>query len=167
MSRTRIAMVVAVMTLMGLGLQTLVAQPADRNGGGDRAAMRAQFMQRMLERTKEGMGVTDDEWKVIQPRLEKVQTLLMQTRMGGMMRGGRGGDAQEAQPQNDVAKAAQELRTAVENADTAPSILKDKVEALRKARAKANEELAAAQKNLRELLSVRQEAYLIMAGMLD
>ena len=40
---------------------------------------------------KENFGATDDEWKVLQPKIEKVMTLRMQAGgMGGMMMGGGG-----------------------------------------------------------------------------
>lgn len=43
----------------------------------------AQMRQEMMDRLKEAVGASDDEWKVIQPRIEKVQDLQRQT-------GGRG-----------------------------------------------------------------------------
>lgn len=154
------------------------ARGEGRTGGGD---MRTEFRQRMNDRIKESLAATDDEWKVIQPRLEKVQTLSMQTRMGGMMggmmggRGGRGGEGggpgagAQTNPaqQNEVTKAAQELRTALEDKGTGNETIKVKVEALRKAREKAKEELTKAQKELREILTARQEAQLIVWGLLD
>src|SRR5262245_39765095 len=52
------------------------------NQGGDRGGDRgnrgqgnfdpAQFRQRFEERVKEQLGASDDEWKVIQPKLTKV-----------------------------------------------------------------------------------------------
>jgi hypothetical protein len=53
------------------------------------------MQQRMMERMKEQMGATDDEWKVIEPRLSKVMSLNRQSAgrfMGAMgRRGGQGG----------------------------------------------------------------------------
>lgn len=43
----------------------------------------AQMRQEMMDRLKEAISASDDEWKVIQPRIEKVQDLQRQT-------GGRG-----------------------------------------------------------------------------
>ena len=45
--------------------------------------------------------------------------------------------------------------------------IKSKLTVLRKAREKAKRELAKAQKELSELLTVRQEAQLVLMGLLD
>ena len=46
-------------------------------------------------------------------------------------------------------------------------MIKAKLDALRQARAKAKEDLAAAQKDLQSVVSVKQEAYLVMIGALE
>ena len=48
-----------------------------------------QFRQMMSERLKEQLGVGEDEWKIIEPRLTKVTTLQREAAGGG--RGGFGG----------------------------------------------------------------------------
>ena len=51
-----------------------------------------QMRQRMMERYKERLEVTnDDEWKIIQDRIEKVVTAQRETRIGGFGFGGPGG----------------------------------------------------------------------------
>src|SRR5512139_3695859 len=70
-----------------------------RGQGGDQGQRGqfdpAQFRQRMIERYKEQLEVTDEgEWKVVQPLVEKVSEVRMQTMAGGfrgMMGGRRGG----------------------------------------------------------------------------
>src|SRR5260370_35482946 len=50
----------------------------------------AQFRQRMLDRYKERLEVTsDDEWKLIQDRIEKGTQLQRDLRIGGKARAGR------------------------------------------------------------------------------
>jgi DNA-binding NarL/FixJ family response regulator len=66
-----------------------------------------------------------------------------------------------------VAKASAALQAAVDNKDTAPAELDQKLSALRDARAKAKTQLSAAQKELKELLTRRQEAVLVNNGMLE
>src|SRR5438094_5525811 len=66
----------------------------NRRGGGGQGGGNfdpAQFQQRMNARLKESLKATDEEWAVIQPLLEKVQTKQREARggMGGF--GGRGG----------------------------------------------------------------------------
>jgi hypothetical protein len=68
----------------------LMAQQAPPDGPPDFAEMR----QRMMDRMKEFVGATDDEWKALQPKIEKVQQLQRDAypRGGGfMLFGGPGG----------------------------------------------------------------------------
>jgi hypothetical protein len=160
------------------------------------------FRQRINERMKEVMGASDDEWMVIQPKVEKVMALQRQTAGGrgmGMLfgRGGPGGGRGPGGPggggapgggdpnaqggggrrggggpfggQDDnspVAQASRDLQKAVES-NASDDEFKAKLAALRDARAKAKAELTAAQKELRELITVKQEAALVMMGMLE
>jgi hypothetical protein len=68
----------------------LMAQQPPPDGPPDIAEMR----QRMMDRLKEFVGATDDEWKTLQPRIEKVQQLQRDAyppRGGGVMMFGPGG----------------------------------------------------------------------------
>jgi hypothetical protein len=141
-----------------------------------------QMRQRMMDRMKDTLGATDEEWKALEPKVEKVMTLSMDARGGmmmgrGMMGRGRGGrdatsrPARESQtqpqPQSEVAKATQALTTVLDKSEAAPEEIKTALANLRDAKAKAKVELETAQKDLREVLSVRQEARLVMMGLLD
>ncbi|HEX2972743.1 MAG TPA: hypothetical protein VHP11_10445 [Tepidisphaeraceae bacterium] len=142
-----------------------------------------QFRQRMFDRMKEQLGATDDEWKVLQPKIEKVMSAQREGRgAGGMMgfMGGMGGNRRpggdrpgadrpsaDRQPETAVGKANQDLRAALENKDTSADEIAKKLQALRDAREQAKQNLLTAQKELKELLSQRQEATLVMSGMLD
>ena len=156
------------------------ARPAQRaeRPAGERARRfdPAQMRQRMEQRMKEALGVTDEEWKVLQPRLEKVTTLSRETRSAGGMRMlfGRGGrrdrrtdEGEATRPPSEVAKALQALQTTLENKEAAPEEIKAKLTALREAREKAKQELAKAQDALREIVTQRQEAQLVMMGHLN
>lgn len=142
-----------------------------RGGRGGGPGGGADWRQQMEQRQKEALGVTDDEWKVLQPKIEKVRTLAMQARAGVFMggRGGRGGGqgGGDAAATSDAEKKAQALNTALENKDTKPEEIAAKLKELRAARKKAAEELAKAQAELRELLTPRQEAYLVLRGTLE
>ena len=76
----------------------------------------------------------------------------------------RGGMLGETSP---VDTAADELQTTLENASATPEEIKGKLTALRTAKEKAKQELAVAQKDLREVLTLRQEAQLVVMGLLD
>ena len=150
--------------------------PGGRGGPGGRGNFDpAAFRAEMEKRMKESLGVTDDEWKVLQPKIEKVQTLQRESRggMGGGRtgRGNRGGnqpaDAGAAPAaQSDVQKAMAELTKLLENKDSKAEDVKAALAALRDARAKADADLEKAQKDLKDVLTVKQEAQLVADGVL-
>ncbi len=130
--------------------------------------MRARY----LERFKEQLEVSDAEWEVIRPRLEKVTALARETTISRFgqterRRGRRGGDEAEAQEQSALAEAAEELREVLEADASTPEEIQAKLTALREAREQARQDLAQAQAELRELLTQRQEAQLVLLGILD
>lgn len=157
-----------------------VATGQERPGGGGRrwggGFDREQMRQRMAQRLKEALGASDEEWTVIGPLLERVQTLSREARGGMASRFGRGGrfggprgrpgePGAEREP-SAVEKAAAELRAALEDQSTAAAQVKTKLTAYREAREQAREKLAKAQAELREVLTLRQEAQLVLMGML-
>lgn len=185
--RMTIGMAVGVLALAIAGL--CLAQPqagGNRGNRGERGAGGnfdpAQMRQRMMERWKEQLGADDESWKVIEPRLTKVMELSRDNlggrggMFGGMgMRGGRGGDAgnrprfpgEENRQPTAVEKAAEALSTTLENQSASAETIKQQLTALRAARVKAQQDLATAQQDLRQLLTVKQEAILVLNGTLN
>ncbi len=166
-----------------------IAQPPqggrDRGPAGPGQFDPEQMRQRMTQRMKEQLGADDEAWKVLEPRLMKVMELNRQVGGGpGGMFGmfGRGGPAgnrsdrgprdgqnapgRPADQQTAVQKATEQLRTTLDNQSAAPEEIKKNLTALREAREKAKQELATAQQELRQILTVRQEAQLVMMGQL-
>lgn len=133
-------------------------------GNFDPAQMRERFNTMM----KEQLGANDDEWKVLQPKIEKVQNAQRDARGGGMFggRGGRGPGGGD-QPESKVSTASRELRDAVGKKETSNEEIAKKLAAYREARDKARADLTAAQKELKELLTPRQEAVLVSMSMLE
>jgi hypothetical protein len=147
----------------------------------------------MFDRMKEQLGATDEQWKDIQPRLQKVMMLSRQVGVSGrgMMFGGPGGYGGRRQPgtgrtrgqdtgarrgpgtgqaqvqQTALGKATAELREILRDEEAKPEQIKAKLAALRTAKEKAQKELAAAQKVLKEKLNVKQEAFLVLSGYLN
>ena len=174
--------VVAVGSLVFIGQAISQDEPAPRRQPrGDRdpnqtGARMADFRQRAAERMKESLGATDEEWKVLQPLIEKVQQLQRQSRggFGGMTaarRGRRGAETpQPAQPaegeQSEVQKKTTALRSLLDDKSSGAPAIKAALDALRKAKEQAEQELAAAQKELRGVVTVRQEASLVLMGIL-
>ena len=143
---------------------------------------RREFQERFQNMMKEQLGTTDEEWKVLAPKIEKIQTAQRNSRGGGGFGGfggrggggggggGRGGDRDrggDTENQTPVSKASRELRAALENKDTPAEEITKKLAALREAREKGRAELQAAQKELKEVLTARQEAVLVTFGMLE
>jgi hypothetical protein len=158
--------------------------PGGQGGPGGRFDP-AQMRQMMAQRMKEQLGADDEAWKVIEPRLTKVMELNREVSggPGGMFgmfgRGNRGGNATNrgprggqnaqggpAEPQTAVQKATEQLRTTLENQSASPDEIKKNLAALRDAREKAKAELATAQQELKKILTVRQEAQLVLMGQL-
>ena len=147
-------------------------------GGGGGNFDPAQFRQRMMDNIKDQMGAKDDEWKVIEPKLSKVVDLNFASRMrgGGMFgnrgggQGGQGGGGNRpagGAADSPVAKAMQDLRETLDNKDASADDIAKKLTALRDARDKSHSDLVAAQKDLKEVLTQRQEAVLVMMGQLE
>jgi len=191
MLQGKIGWMAASVMVMVLGLVGLAraqdggdnADRGDRRGGvrdqaqdrgGNAADRMAQFREEAAKRMQESLGVTDEEWKLLQPKIDKVQTLSRQLRgqmMRGMFRrGNRPGAPAEAAPaaeQTPVEKAAAALQQLVDNKDAKPEDVKAALEAYRAARAKTLTELQTAQKELKEVVTAQQEAKLVLAGILE
>ena len=188
-----LALAVSMTAVSGSAMAQATGQPAQpgqpgaqqpgqgrQRGNFDPAAAR----QRTYDRLKADLGASDDEWKALQPKVEKLMNAQRDARGGGG-RGGPGGGggrnrggnnapadatAAAAQPTAElsaVAKASAELKAAIDDKTTAAPVLAQKLAALREAKDKAKGELASAQKELRELLTQRQEAILVNTGRLD
>jgi peptidoglycan hydrolase CwlO-like protein len=193
MALITVALCLATVMFVGL-LSQAIAVPAGEGGGlggnrerGPRQGQRfdREEMQRMMaERMKEALEISDEEWKVFEPRITKVLTLsrqsggfggmgmmMMRGRRGGFGPGGRGARGEDAQAQQQeltaVEKSTQELQSVLENKEAKPEEIKTKLTAFRDAREKARQELVKAQKELREIVSVRQEAQLVLMGLLN
>jgi septal ring factor EnvC (AmiA/AmiB activator) len=67
----------------------------------------------------------------------------------------------------DMEKSMEELQKLLEDKNTSTDRIKGQVIKVRRAREKNQQQIAKAKKELRELLTVRQEAILISMGLLD
>jgi Spy/CpxP family protein refolding chaperone len=134
--------------------------------GGGRNFDPAQFRQMQLDRIQKQLAAPDDEWKVLQPKIEAVMTAQQNSRGGG----GGGPPRNDQTPPRDespVQKASRELRAAVESKTPSPDDVKEKLAAYRQARADAKAKLQEAQKALQEVLTAQQEAVFVSSGMLE
>ncbi len=153
-----------------------------------------QMRTMMMQRLRTQLRATDQQWTTLGPRLEKVMELNRQVSgRGGMfggarpgaMGGGFGGPGgrqgpRAAQPgaaapsqtgaapeMTDVDKATQELQQLLRGNTPNAEEIKTKLTALRQAKTRAKQDLAKAQTELKQGLSINQEATLVLMGYLD
>ncbi|MEI6351443.1 MAG: hypothetical protein WCP06_10095 [Verrucomicrobiota bacterium] len=133
-----------------------------------------QFRQRMAERLKTALKASDEEWSVIQPLLEKMyakQREVGGARFGfGGRRGGGGPGGEERGNRPSMfggTPQADALEIALKSESTSPAEIKAKLDALREARKKATAQLDQAREDLRKVLTQRQEATLVLIGILQ
>ena len=155
-------------------------------GQGGQGGTPEEFRQRMAERIKTSLKVTDDEWGILQPLIEKVTTKqrdAMSGRFGGFggrggggpggggdrPGGGGGGNTGGGGGGSDRPGAAesQALRDALEKDGTSAADIAAKLTAVREQRKKAAAELAAARADLQKVVTARQEAVLFSMGILE
>lgn len=149
----------------------------------DFAKVRVAALMRWKSRLKQQLGVSDEEWKALEPRIDGLVRAQQEARpttgggRGGMglgfgFGGGGGGIglpapvAPGADP-SPVQEAAAELRAAMEDPDGSAAEVRRCITAYRKAREQARQKVEKAEQELRELLTLRQEAILVIAGLLN
>lgn len=175
-------MLAGAAALLSLGVSHSVFAQQDNPPGGPPGGRGnfdpAQFRQRMMDRMKERLEVTDDaEWKALEPLVQNVMEARRGTMSGmgrGMFGGGRrggggdnngGGDQQRRNPFGQPSPEADALQKAID-AKAPKAELKaalDKFVASRKAK---QAELEKAQDELRKVLTSRQEAIATLDGLL-
>jgi len=164
------------------------ASPAPGGSPGGHEDYRQRMTERLNETIKSELKVADDEWAVIQPLLEKVESLQRESMMGrfGGLMGGFGRQRQHPEgeqangspspaaggntnnrPDRAGSPEAQALKAALDAGGTSTDDIKAKLQALRDSRKKAEADLDQAREDLKKVLTLRQEATLVMMGILD
>ncbi|HVM49853.1 MAG TPA: hypothetical protein VMU04_17625 [Candidatus Acidoferrum sp.] len=169
-------MVTVCAAALSLGTGSLLAQNNNNGQGrpnrgyGDPAA----FQQRLMDNLKEDLEITDDqEWKAIQPMIQKVFDLRRQTMPSmraifGRNRGGGQGDSGRPRggpfggtPSPEMESLQKAIDSKASNSEMKAAIAK-----YQEARKAKQAELEKAQDDLRKVLTVRQEAVAISDGLL-
>jgi hypothetical protein len=176
----RLCLIAGALLAFHFSAANLAAQPGPGAMNMDPQQAQQRMQQFMLDMTRDRLSITnDDEWKVIEGRLSKVMQLRMEILMstfssfGGMRMGGNrsGGDNPDGgqrrfpnfgqpDPQADALQKSLDSNASV-------SEIQAKLAQLREARKQKQANLARAQDDLRKVLSVRQEATLVMMGYLE
>lgn len=189
MSKTRFTAtsLCAFLSILALtiGMQSSMAQdrqpPAGGQAGpgapagnrGDWDARRAEFEKRMNDRLKESLKINDEEWSVLQPRIKKVTDLQRETRAGSQRgwggRRNRGGEenTQQQTAMSPIQQASKDLSDILEKEGATSEQIKAKLDAYRAARTAAEAQLTKARAELSELLTINQEAQLVVMGILE
>lgn len=179
----RILALAGVATLLTLGTSAGNAQEnqnrPDRGDRGDRGGRGnfdpEQMRVRMMERYREAFEVKDDaEWKLIEGRINKVNDS-RRGMAGGFGRmfggpggrgggpggpGGRGGFGGEPNPDAEALQKALEAKASADE-------IKAKLAKYRESQKAKQAALEKAQAELRQVLSVKQEAQAVLMGLLQ
>lgn len=113
---------------------------------------------RAVEDIRGQLGVSDEEWKVIQPRVEAVYNLVHPRAQFGRSNG---------RQMSPVEQRKSELHQALNDKAAPPEQIRAKLTALRSAQLAAAQELTKARQDLRQIMTLRQEATLVLNGLLD
>jgi len=114
--------------------------------------------QRAVDDLKDQLGVSDQEWAVLKPRIQVVHDLVHPAP--------RSIGKSEA-PRTEAELRSRELRELLQDQKAAPDQIKAGLTALRAARERGVQQLVNARQGLRQLLTLRQEALLVLNGLLD
>ena len=141
----------------------------------DPTVVRRAMTVRMMERLRNQLGASEEEWKVLGPMIEKLMAAQQEVRAGirGLGRGGQGGGpgggffGGGAGEPSEVEEAAAAVREAASDPDIDRRETAIRLREYRRVRDKARQHLDQVQRDLRELLTARQEGILVMLGFLE
>lgn len=108
-----------------------------------------------------------DDWKRVEPKVEKILDIQRDMRTGMSSFRWRIESAEPLAEQSKVAAALSNLRAAVDDKNTPSDAISTRLKAFREEREKARLELQALQKELKTQLNPRQEAVLVVNGVLE
>ena len=141
--------------------------------------LRRAAMNRYLDQIRKRLGASDEEWAVLLPRLENLIRAQQEARTGiSGLRGGGGGAGPgggrgagllgpSRDKPSDLELAAEAVRLAARDPDIPNRDTSLALKEYRKERDKARAKLAAAEQEIRDLVTQRQEAILVMLGVLE
>jgi hypothetical protein len=186
MKLNRIITLCAVTAALALSASSVFAQDNGNNNNRQRGGPGggwdpAQMQQRIMERYQQELGFTNDtEWDAVKPLVEKVMEArrdamsgMGRSMFGGRTRGGQqGGDQANNNRQRgggmfgQPSPEADALQKAID--DNAPSSqIKDLLAKYKASQKVKQAKLEAAQKDLKAVLTVKQEAQATLMGLVE
>jgi hypothetical protein len=173
----------AAALLLGVGNASAQNDNGGGNGGGPGGGGGfrrgnfdpAQFQQRMMDNIKDQLGYTNDtEWAAVQPLVQKVMEARRDVGFGGMGRmfggrnrgGGDQGNNRRGGLFGETSPEAEALQKAIDDNSPAAQI-KELLAKYQASQKEKQAKLAAAQDNLRAVLTVKQEAQATLLGLLQ
>lgn len=114
--------------------------------------------QMAFENLRNQLQISDQEWPVVKPRLQAVYDLVRPVPSFG---------PGNAQPRTPVEEKSRELREVLGNKDAKGEEIKARLTALRAAKEQSRQELVKTRQELRQIMTLRQEAVLVLNGLLD
>jgi hypothetical protein len=171
MKKTKqLLILIAALLVLGISRENATAQQGFPSFDPQQMKqMQEQMQQRMMDNIREQLVVTNDaDWDAIEPLITKVTQGGMASMMGGMgamrgMMGNRGGGFPGMGQPDPEAEA---LQNAIDvNAPTGQ--VKDLLVKYRESRKRKEDELAKNREQLRQVLTLRQEAVLVLMGILN
>jgi hypothetical protein len=157
----------------------LMAQPAPGPGkqgqfrGSGGVGFNGKSPADQLAAVRSLMDASDDEWKAMTPKLEKVIQAKRETNTGAGMNWTSSNSAKPVfQPSNTKVESApgramQDVRDAVADENATKEDLAAKIAAVRKARQKARADYESAQQALADAVTPRQLAVLMTLGIVE
>lgn len=113
--------------------------------------------QRAVEDLKDQLGLSNQEWSAVKPRLLAVYDLVHPRAQMG----------RSEPPKTELDQRIAGLRELLRDEKAKLSQIKAKLTALRAAKERTVQELVRARQNLRQVMTLRQEALLVLNGLLD
>jgi len=184
---SRLLSVAGIAALLATGTSSLMAQDSTNNAAGPRRNRGQggpgggnfdpeQMRQRMMDRYREQLAVKDDaEWKIIAERIEKVSAARREMGTRGGFGGGRGGGPGGVGGAGagggrggfggEPSAETTALQAAVDN-NASTDDIKAKLAKYREVQKEKEAKLAKSQDELRQVLTVKQEAAAVLAGLL-
>jgi hypothetical protein len=176
MSRNRaLGIVLTLLTCVPLAGLALAQERAQQPDKEQLEKIMARYEQRRMQSIKQAFACNDDEFKILSPKIERILLIQFQ-QIGGYsplvsrrgVRGpGAGAPLNTLLPPSELTKARVALQEAVDDKAQPPGVVFQRLKDWRAARDASREELARAQSDLRDYLTVRQEAQAVLIGLLD